>query len=74
MFSLIITLANSIYLNNTSEKRTKKCKTTKRSIISLNSSTELTKLKRLIRDVRCEMFPGMWDVDLKNATYLRLLE
>ena len=40
MFSLIITLANSIYLNNISEERSKKSKTTKRNIISLNFSTE----------------------------------
>ena len=49
MVSLIITLANSTYLKNISEYGAKKTETTKRSIISSISSTELTKLESLIK-------------------------
>ena len=60
MFSLIITLANSIYLNNISEKGTKKSKTTKQNIILLNSSIKLTKLKSLIKFYNQPVVPWSW--------------
>ena len=49
MISLIITLANSINLYEIFDEGAKKIKTSKRSIILTISSTELTKLKRLIK-------------------------
>ena len=43
MFSLIVTLAKSIYFKDISEKRAKKTKTTKRSIILLTELKILAK-------------------------------
>ena len=49
MVSLIIALANSIYLKVISEKTLQITNITKRSIILLISSTDLRKLKSLIK-------------------------
>ena len=65
MVSLIVTLANHIYLKDISEKWTKKTKATKRIIILSTSSTELTKLKSLIKFHDQPVVLSSWSLESK---------